>query len=178
MSYLFYIDDRNNTVLHPDCLKLCPELSGLTQDEALCLILIYDNFSPYRQYPEQQRIYKASLHVFSDNNHKLFDSNRWKLAVDAYKSLQYNPKLELVKTYQKKIEEMQLLIEETDSETQITKALKVINELRKNILELENEVLDGFQRQGQLAGKAERSFLEILMSNKELYSQRVLNAKR
>jgi len=33
MSYLFYSDMKNNIVLHPDCVKLSPELGLLTDKE-------------------------------------------------------------------------------------------------------------------------------------------------
>jgi len=171
MSYLFYIDPiGQNPVLHPDCLKLCPELSVLDEKEAFCLILAYDNFSPYRQFAEQERIYRASMQVFNDNNPKLFSSHKWQNAVVAYQSLQYNPKLELIKTYQAKIQKMQELIEADDAEGTINKCLKIIKELRNSIAELENEILEGFQKEGQLIGKADLSWLEVLMRNKQLFN--------
>lgn len=170
MSYLFYIDQVGQKILHPDCLKLCPELSVLDEEEALCLILAYDNFSPYRQFPEQERIYRASMQVFSDNNPKLFSSLKWQNAVTSYQSLQYNPKLELVKTYQAKIQKMQELIEEDDTEGTINKCLKIIKELRKSISELDGEIIDEFVQEGQVVGGANLSWLEILMRNKQLFN--------
>ncbi|MEK6879943.1 MAG: hypothetical protein AABY22_10065, partial [Nanoarchaeota archaeon] len=81
-----------------------------------------------------------------------------------------NPKLELIKTYQGKVQKMQELIEADDTESTINKCLKIIKELRNSISELENEILEGFQKEGQLIGKADLSWLEILMRNKQLFN--------
>lgn len=169
MSYLFYIDQAGSQVLHPDCVKLCPELSVLNGEQVLCLILAYDNFSPFRQFPEQERLYRASMQVWGDNQPKLFSSSIWQNAVDAYKSLQYNPKLELIKTYEGKIKDMQELIEIETTETKIKSCLNIIKELRNSISDLENDVLENFIKEGQIIGGADLSWLEILMRNKQLY---------
>lgn len=170
MSYLFYIDPTStNPVIHPDCVKLCPELSVLDQEQILCLILTYDNHSPFRQLPEKERIYRAAMQVWGDNNPKLFASSVWLNAVAAYQSLQYNPKLELIKTYQSKIARMQELIEADDTESTIKKCLGIIKELRNSISDLENDVLDSYIKEGQIIGGADLSWLEILKKNRQLY---------
>lgn len=169
MAQLFYTDANNTQVIHPDCIKLCPQLSILDEEEVLCLILSYDNFSPYRQFAEQERVYRASMHVWQDNNPKLFESIKWKNAAVAYQSLQYNPKLELIKTYQSKIKEMQSLIEAESSETAISKCLKIIRELRASIAEIETEVTNDIQALGQIKGDVSLSFIENLMKNQSLY---------
>ncbi len=169
MSYLFYIDPLKKTVIHPDCLKLCPELSVLSEEEALCLIIAYDNFSPYRNETEERRIYTASMNVWGDNNPKLFESLKWQNAVLAYKSLQFDPKLELIKTYQAKIVKMQELIMEDDTEAVLNKCLNNIKKLSDSITELEDERREGYQKEGQLVGKAGLSFLENLMRNKQMF---------
>jgi hypothetical protein len=178
MAQLFYFDSRSNTVIHPDAIKLCPELSVLTEDETLCLILFVDNFSPFRQFAEQERLYRASMHVFSDNNPKLFNSLKWQSAVEAYKKLQFNPKLDLISTYQNKIKEMQTTIEAETSVTGIEKAIKTINMLRQQILELENEVSDQLMKDGQVKGGSELSFIEVWMRNKELYEAKFIKTKK
>lgn len=178
MAQLFYFDSRSNTVIHPDAIKLCPELSVLTEEEVLCLILFKDNFSPFRQFAEQERLYRASMQVFGDNNPKLFGSLKWKSAVEVYTKLQYNPKMDLISTYQNKIKEMQLLIEEETSVAGVEKAIKTINMLRQQILELENEVVDQLMKDGQIKGGAELSFIETWMRNKELYEAKFIKKQK
>ena len=70
MSYLFHLDQKNNAVLHPEAVKLCPELRLLNEKEVLFIILAFDYNSIYKQYPERQRLSKAIWHVFGDNNPK------------------------------------------------------------------------------------------------------------
>lgn len=173
MAQLFYFDARSNVLIHPDAIKLHPELSVLTEDEVLCLVLFADNFSPYRQFADQERLYRVSMHVFSDNNPKLFNSLKWQSAVDAYKMLQYNPKLDLIKTYQYRISETQLLIEQ-DEHANIEKLVKNINLLKQQIHELENEVVEQLVKEGQVKGGAELSFIETWMRNKELYTSKFI----
>lgn len=78
MSYLFYSDIKNNIVLHPDCVKLSPELGLLNDKEILFIILAFDYNSIYRQFPERQRVSKAIWHVFGDNNPNYFYLKREK----------------------------------------------------------------------------------------------------
>jgi len=58
MSYLFYADLKNNILLHPDVVKLSPELGLLSKDEFLFVILAYDYNSIFRQFPERQGFLK------------------------------------------------------------------------------------------------------------------------
>ena len=110
MSYLFYADVKNNKVLHPDVVKLSPELALLSSEEVLFIILAYDYNSIYRQFPEKQRVSKAIWHVYNDSVPNLLNEEkrpqRIKSAIEAYKSLQYNRNIELVEMYNKKIDDL------------------------------------------------------------------------
>jgi hypothetical protein len=169
MSYLFYIDDKNNTVLHRDCVNLCPELSVLTNEEVLFIVLAYDYHSPYRQFPEDDRIRKAMIHVYNDNNPKLMERDIIKSAIDAYKSLQYSPKIELAEKYQKKIDSLLLKLEADDNPTANKNILVVINAIRKDIIALESEIADEVQKDGVIKGQKELSWLEKLQRNQKYY---------
>jgi len=109
------------------------------------------------------------MQVWGDNNPKLFSSSIWINAVNAYLSLQYNPKLELIKTYENKISAMQELIEVETAESKIKSCLNIIKELRKSISDLENDILDSYLQEGQLVGGADLSWLEVLVKNRQLY---------
>jgi len=89
MSYLFLIDERKKTVLHPFAIKLCPELAVLTEKEILFLIFAFDYDSPFKQFPERQRLSKAIIHVYGDNVPELLDEEKRpkkiKLAIEAIK---------------------------------------------------------------------------------------------
>jgi hypothetical protein len=170
MSYLFYIDDRNSgVILRPDCYKLCPELSVLDEKEMMMIILIYDYHSIYRQFPEADRRRKAMAHVYGENMIELFEKQKIKNAIEAYRSLQYDPKIELAEKYQAKIDKMLELMEDDDSPTSNKKTLETIDLFRKAIRELENEVAESVANKGQIKGGQELSFLEELMRNKKYY---------
>ena len=90
-------------------------------------------------------------------------------AIDAYKSLQYNPKIEVARSYQRKIDKYLSEIDTDDSPTSVKKKMDVIRELRVNIKELENEVEASTIKKGMVKGKQDLSYLEELMSNRKNY---------
>lgn len=171
MSYLIQINERTNQLIHPDAVKLFPGFNVLTHDEILFIVLAYDYCSPYSAFPEEDRLRRSSLHVWSDNRLELLDKQKIKNAIEAYKGLQYNPKIELIRAYQKKIDDLNTSLETTIDATQIEKILKSQKLLRASIRELEQEVLASYEDEGKLSGNAERSFLENMHKNKELYKK-------
>jgi hypothetical protein len=183
MSYLLAIDEKRGLILRPACLKLCPALSGLTDKEAVVIALVYDDQSTLRRFHEEDRIRRAILQVYSNNNPELLKElenpsphSRITNAVEAYKSLQYNPKEELKKTFQKKIDSLQDLLEQETGPTGIKNILASILELRKNIQALDNEIAEDIIAEGRIEGDKELSFLEKLEENPKLYFE-VVNRK-
>ncbi len=170
MSLLFFIDERNNLVLRPDCAKLCPELSVLNEKDLLMIILIYDNYSIFRQWPEAERKRKAMVMVYGENVSEIFDKQIVKNAILSYQSLQYDPKIELQSTYQRKIDKMLELMEEDDSPTSNKKTLETIDLFRKAIRELEEEVAKSAVDKGQIKGGHELSLLEDMMRNQKYFN--------
>lgn len=169
MSYLFYIDEKNKCVLRPECYKLSPELSILKEEEILFIVLAFDYHSIYRQFPEQERIKKAMFHVFDAHLPDILDKSSIKLAISAYKSLQYDPKIELAQRYQKKINDLLETLDIETSASGIKKNTEAIDSLRKTIMSLENEVADSVVAKGQIKGNQELSWLEELQSNQKYY---------
>lgn len=169
MAFLFFIDEKKNTVLHPEAVKLHPVLSTLTEDEILFVVLAYDYCSPYAHFSEDDRVRRASLHVWSDNKVDILKKQKIKSAIDIYKGLQYNPKIDLVKAYQNKIDALNRNLETTNDAAGIEKTLKAQALLRKSIKELEQEVLEAYLEEGKIVGGGERTFLEKMQKNQELY---------
>lgn len=166
---LFYLDSNNTATLHPDAISLCPELSVLDDNETLCLILAYDYKSPFRQFTEPDRKRKALIHVYGDDDKNIFDRDKIKKAVEAYISLQYNPKIELVYTYQSKIDTLQNELVTANDEKEIARIIKSINSIRESIRDLETEVYDEVAKEGRIVGGKELSFLEKFQRNKDRY---------
>ena len=109
------------------------------------------------------------FHAFGDNLSEILEKQSIKNAITAYKSLQYDPKIELAKRYQNKIERMLNLLDEDDSPTSIEKTTKAIDSLRKNIIALEQEVSDSVLDKGVIKGDMQLSFIEDMMQNRKYY---------
>lgn len=171
MSYLIQINEKLKSVIHPDAVKLFPGFNVLSADEILFIVLVYDYCSPYAAFTEDERLRRASLHVWSDNNVDLIQKQKIKNAIEAYKGLQYNPKIELSKAYQRKIDQLTAGLEDLTAPDQIKKTLDSINLLRASVRELEQEVLAVYEEEGKMVGGGERSFLENMHKNRELYKK-------
>lgn len=171
MSYLIHINEKSNTLLHPDAVKLFPGFNVLSNEEVLFIVLAYDYCSPFAGFTEDERLRRASLHIWADNKLDLIGKQKIKNAIEAYKGLQYNPKIELSRSYQKKIDELNGAMAGVTSPDLIKKTIESINLLRKSIRELEQEVLSVYEEEGKMVGGGERSFLENMHKNRELYKK-------
>lgn len=170
MSYLFSIDKQSKKVLHPDCVKLCPELGVLDEDELVTIILAYDNYSPFNQFPEEDKQRKAILHVYGSKAESgFFKKEKIKVAVDCYKSLQYNKKQEMINLYYTKIDDLNKEISKTKDESIINNSLKSVRDLKKYIKELEQEVLADEIKAGVVVGNSEIGLLETMLQNRTFY---------
>jgi len=176
MSYLFYFDEKARCVLRPECVKLCPELSVLTPDELMFIIKAFDHHSPLRRYPEQDRIRRSMLDVWHDNKPKLLAAieggdvhHSINVAIRAYKSLQYDPKIDLIQKYQETVDEIKNSITSDLTDKEMKEKLDNIDKLRKHIKALENEVTEAILDEGQLKGDQDLSYLEKIQKSKTMY---------
>ena len=178
MSYVLYIDEKKRLVLHPACISLCPPLTALSHEELIVIALVYDNHSTLRRYNEGDRIRRAILQVYDlNNNPKLLAelenptaNGRIANAVSAYKSLQFDPKVELANKYQQMISDLQEKMSADDGPNALKNNLASMDLLRKSIRELENEITDDVLKEGQLKGDQENSLLEIWQKNIRNYN--------
>jgi hypothetical protein len=175
MSYVIDLDIRNKIILRPACVQLCPELGGLSDDEIIFIALSYDYKSPLRRYNQQDRIRRAMIQAFGDNVPKILEAiehndinHRIIVAIEAYKSLQYDEKEELKNTYKEKIVQLQGQIPSLDGRN-LENALKSIDMLTNRIKSIENEIYEDAIKEGQLKGSQELSHLEVLQKNKKNY---------
>jgi len=169
MSYLFYIDSKNNAILHPEVVKLCPSFNALSDKEVLFVILYADYNSIYKQFPDHERKRKAMWHAFDDNEIEIVESDRVKICIQDYISLQYNSKIETARKYQQKIDKLLMQLDEDDSPSSIEKIDKAIDALNKRINSMNKEILEDTIDEGVLKGGRTKSLLEKLISNKKRY---------
>jgi len=169
MSLLFYVDDKNCVLLRPDCVKLCPELGVLNEKEVMLIIYTYDYHGPYRQFPEADRKRKAMTHVYGENVPEKFDEPTIKIAIEAYKSLQYIPEIDQEAIYRAKIEKLNAQLEIDDSPTSIKKTIDAIHTCEEAIRDLQKRATDAIVAKGQIKGGQELSFIEEIMKNRKYY---------
>ena len=169
MSYLFYIDTKNNAVLHPEVVKLCPSFNALNEKEVLFVILYADYNSVYRQHPDKERKRKAMWHSFGDNEEDLIEEARIQIAIEDYISLQYNREIEVIRGYEKKIDSFLAQLDIDDSPASVKKIDDAIESLQKRINSMQMKVTEKTLDDGVLKGGRVKSFLERIMSNRKQY---------
>lgn len=169
MSYLICIDHKTNQILHPEVMKLVDSFAMLDEKEMLYVVLFTDYNSIYKQFPEHERRRRAMWHAFNENEDELIGSQKILRAIEDYKSLQYNPKEELITRFQKKIDSFLELLDEDSSPTSVQNITKAINTLRDNIRDLQYEIDEKYRADGQIKGNRELSYLEKLKSNQKQY---------
>jgi len=160
----------NNEILRPECLKLCEELRVLDHQEVAAVIYAYDYHSMFKQYPEQDRKRKALVKVYGTSEKDIFESAKIKAAVEAYMSLQYNPKIELIATYQESISSLGKQLRDAKDEKEYSRITKSIETCRKYLKELDGEVYEDAVKEGVVMGGANLSYLEIVQKNQTLYN--------
>jgi hypothetical protein len=99
---VFKVDRNFKIILNPDAAKLCPELTSLTNDELLFVILAIDYCDgPYRKRPAEERRSLALKRVFKDNAVNL-ETKRMQDAMEAYKSLVFDIRRETLDVLKQK----------------------------------------------------------------------------
>lgn len=169
MSYLYYIDELNNVLLHPDAIKLCEELRVIDEKEIAAIIYAYDYFGPFRQFAEPDRKRKALVKVYGSDENNIFEKDKVKNAVEAYMGCQYNAKMELLSTYDLKISNLQRELIEEDDERAISRILSNIEKIKKSKNELDKEIYEDLVKQGRVVGGASLSFLQMFQKNTKAY---------
>lgn len=171
MICLFAIDKKGKILLRPESTKLCAEFAYLSEKDILCIILAFDHYSIYRQFPEDERKRRARAHVFGSDQEFFFDAAKIKKAVHAYKSLQYDHRRNQIITYKRKLDMINLVMETSDADD--LKLLKDIitssKELRKAISEIEQEINQEEEEEMMDEGNMKLSFLERAQANRKNY---------
>ena len=170
MSYLIQIDTKTGQVLHPEIMKMVDSFAMLDEKEMLYVALYTDYNSIYKQFPDHERRRRSMWAAFNENEDQLITSPKMLRAIEDYKSLQYNPKEELIIRFQKKIDSFLELLDEDKSPTAVQNTTKAINTLRDNIRELQYEVDEKYRADGQIKGDRQLSLIEKLAgANRKQY---------
>lgn len=163
---LFRFDNKSNTALHPDAVKLEPLLGKLPSEDLLFIILCYDYFSPYQQLPENQRFMTACRRCYDTDDFST-NVNRLKPEIEMYRSLQYDIRRETIKNYELKIASLNLSLLATDSTTEIKKNHEAIDFLTKSVGRIQRDLYtDELVESSEGTGM---NFLERWQENKRKY---------
>ncbi len=104
---VFKVNNNFDVILNPDAVKLAPELSALTKEELLYVILVIDySDSPYRMKPLEERRAMAAKRIFGDTK-KNVEPVKVLNAMDCYKSLVFDIRRETKDIYVEKITVLQ-----------------------------------------------------------------------
>ncbi len=167
---LFQLSKDHKVIIHPEILKFVSEFSVLSNQEMLFVILATDYCSIFAQFTSDERLRRACYHVYGDYIIDIEKSYKIQAAIQAYNSLQYNPKLEQVKVYQNKINQLLVELEDLSDSKKINDNMTATSKLRAGIRELEQEVIEMYQEEeGDLVGGGERTFIEKIMKNKAYF---------
>lgn len=169
--YLFNINKKGTILIHPEAVKLCPELSVLDEKEIRFLILAYDYESPFNQQPEQDRLHRAKHIVYNNEEIPDLKSNKWIAAINAYKGLQYNPKREMMRVYENKLITLSKELERDLSSIEIKKILDSQKQIRLALKELNEELMDAEEMKITIKGGGELSFIERITTNATEYKR-------
>lgn len=174
--YLFSLNKKGTVVLHEDAMRLCPIFFTLDTKELLFLVLAVDYYSPYRQLNKEERYRRANVEVFKDVRDKPWMEEKIAKAIREYEAIQYDSRMEQMRTYQEKIDTINAAIRESNDPRQIKDYININKDLRKSKEELEKEIVMAEEQDAiQLYGKGSLSLLERLVRNKEKYEAIVTN---
>lgn len=163
---VFKVNNNYTVVINIEAAKLVPELSSLSQDELLFIILSVDNVDgPYRKLPSEERYLLAKRKVFKEIVIDL-DTPRLRLAADGYKSLIFDIRRETVDVYKTKVLKFQkelLVMDQTF--TKVKEQEQAISFLMQRITDIEYGLDMEEKEEFELRGKKSLSQVEIWQRN-------------
>lgn len=168
MPLLFKLNAQNNAVIHPEAVKLCPELKKLTKEEVLYIILTYDYHSPFKQFELSERKRLARNRVYKTLSKDPESKKVVQNGIDAYRSLQYDPIRETLESYRRKVTALRLQLDNAET-LHVTKNItQTISLLNREIKEMETEVEEN-EQMAEIKGGGELSLIELFQKNRNTW---------
>lgn len=162
---LFRLNKNNNTVIHPDAVKTVPAFRKLKAEEVQFMILYCDKFSKFHQFPPDKRLLMSKREIWGHSDQAI--SKHLKLCMEEYIALQYDPRDELIKTWQSKIDLLKKQMIQEENPKLIPGYVKAQKELQQECdnlqidIDTEEELLD-------IEGGKKESLLEYMQRNRKL----------
>lgn len=170
---VFKVDDKFKVILNPDAVKLVPELSQLTEQELLYVILAVDySDSPFRMKPLEERKILAARRAFKAEYSEAFESEKFITAMNAYKGLIFDMRRETLDMYKRKVMILQKeLFREDLSNKQMMEIDKSINFLEDRIQNISSALDQAEKDNLQIKGQRQLSWLEKWQRNQKEYKK-------
>lgn len=181
MPGIFTVNNNHTVILSSDAVKLCTELSKLTEEQVLYIILAYDYLeSPWRRYPLEDRKRLAKRKIWGENEFIPEDFKNVSSAIDEYKGLIYDIDYEMRDSLLSKMKTLDNnLTIETDT-TKINLILKSQDIIKARLDELDVKI-DIKQEVIKLKSSKKLSYIETFMRNRKQYiikMNEVMRAKK
>lgn len=137
---LFRVSDNDVVSVLPEALKLTKHLKRIKQKDMLrYIVLAYDYTSPLRQFIGDDRLLKARRSVFKTDDVIPEKDAMVMEAITEYCDLQFNLKMETIKTLRQKHSYMNAQLLSETKDTRISSLLDTIDLLEVKIKKLEQE---------------------------------------
>jgi len=92
---VFRLDSEDRAIIHPDAIKLSPDLAKLSNNDVLYIVLAYDYKSPFRQFDLEERKTRAKSAAYLKGLRREPEERvKIQQGIEFYKSLQFDPKRE------------------------------------------------------------------------------------
>lgn len=159
---VFKVDSNFKAILNPEAVKLVPELSALTEEEVLYVILTEDYCDgPFRKKPYEERRSLAIKKVFGERNVNL-ETDKIRLAADGYRSLVFDIRRETRDVYLKKISLYQKEAMSVSIEFKRLKELdQMIQYLEERVASIDKSLEGDDMSDIKLKGGRKLSYIEI-----------------
>jgi hypothetical protein len=161
MYGIFRIKDDHSVIIDKDALLLAPELSKVSEKELKYIILVYDTFdSPLRKKPMDMRKQMAKRKMWGNISKNVERSPDMVKAIDAYKSLCYDPIRESLDAFRYKVSFINKKIAEPNLNLSDAKEyVKQLEFYESKLFSLEDEVKKE-ETVAEIKGKKKLSNLE------------------
>jgi hypothetical protein len=169
---VFRVDKDYNIIFNKEALKLVPELSSLTQKEALYVILVADYMDgPYRKKPLEERKRMAMRRIHGQK--KVEENEKIRLAIDAYRGLIFDIRRETIDVYTRKIQHMQSeTLKDDISAAKIKELDNAIDYLQQRIERIQHDLdIEEKDESLNLEGGKKLSQLEKWQRNQRAYKE-------
>lgn len=169
---VFKVNNNYTAVVNIEAAKLVPELSALSEDELLYIILAIDNVDgPFRKLPPDERALLAKRRVYKEVVVDL-ETSKIRKAADGYKGLIFDLRRETADVFKSKCIKFQkelLIMDQTFSK--VKELEQSISYLTQKVTDIEYALDVEEKEEFELRGKKALSQVEIWQRNQRKYKE-------